>query len=70
MADVARSPEHERGEALSQRSDFFALGLLLQRMLTGRHPFIRNGALDRRALLRGLRTAPASTYCRPWWRRR
>ncbi len=34
------SPEHVRGEAVDQRSDLFALGLLIYRLLAGRHPFV------------------------------
>ena len=35
------SPEQLRGEAVDQRSDTFAFGLLLHELLTGRHPFLR-----------------------------
>ncbi len=35
----AMSPEHARGEALDQRSDVFALGLLMYRHFAGEHPF-------------------------------
>jgi hypothetical protein len=58
-AELAMTPEHRRGEALTQQSDFFAVGLLLYRMLYGSHPFCRDGELDRSALLRGLETVPA-----------
>jgi len=34
------SPEHVRGEAVDQRSDLFALGLLMYRLVAGRHPFV------------------------------
>lgn len=33
------TPEQARGEKASQRSDLFAVGVLLYEMLTGRHPF-------------------------------
>jgi serine/threonine protein kinase len=33
------SPEQARGEPVDQRSDLFALGLLIYRALAGRHPF-------------------------------
>lgn len=53
LTELSSSPEQLRGEPVSLASDFFALGLLLHRMLTGRHPFLRNGRLDQRAMLRG-----------------
>jgi tRNA A-37 threonylcarbamoyl transferase component Bud32 len=34
------SPEHVRGEAVDQRSDLFALGVLIYRLVAGRHPFV------------------------------
>jgi serine/threonine-protein kinase len=54
----AASPEHLRGDPIDLRSDFFALGLLLYRMLLARHPFVREGHVDRALLLRGLRSVP------------
>ncbi len=39
----ALSPEQVRGEALTPASDLFALGCLLYRLLTGRHPFLVPG---------------------------
>ncbi|NND68453.1 MAG: serine/threonine protein kinase [Halioglobus sp.] len=47
----ALSPEQYRGEALDGRSDLFAMGCLLYRMLSGRHPFVENGVLNVQALL-------------------
>jgi serine/threonine protein kinase len=47
------SPEQYLGEALDIRSDLFALGCLLYRMLTGEHPFVRAGELDSVGLLEG-----------------
>lgn len=43
---TALSPEQLRGEALDVRSDLFALGCLLYRMVAGRHPFVDDGELD------------------------
>lgn len=59
VSPSAASPEHLRGDALELRSDFFALGILLYRMLFGRHPFAREGHPDRALVLRGLRTVPS-----------
>jgi serine/threonine protein kinase len=33
------SPEQTRGEALDQRSDLFALGVIAYQLFTGSHPF-------------------------------
>jgi hypothetical protein len=54
----ALTPEHLLGVPLSQQSDFFALGLLLYRMIFGAHPFFRGGRLDRQRLLSGLDGLP------------
>jgi Protein kinase domain len=35
------SPEHVTGEPATNRSDLFAFGIVLQEMLTGKHPFAR-----------------------------
>ena len=45
------SPEQYRGEKLDIRSDLFALGCLMYRMLSARHPFIHADELDVCALL-------------------
>ncbi|MGL4564661.1 MAG: serine/threonine-protein kinase, partial [Halioglobus sp.] len=47
----AMSPEQYLGKPLGERSDLFALGCLLYRMLGGVPPFYRDGGLDARALL-------------------
>ncbi len=47
----ALSPEQYLGKPLDERSDLFALGCLLYRMLGGVQPFFRDGRLDSRALL-------------------
>ncbi len=47
----ALSPEQYLGKPLDERSDLFALGCLLYRMLGGVQPFFKDGRLDSRALL-------------------
>ena len=47
------SPEQYLGEPLDVRSDLFALGCLLYRLLAGKHPFVLGGELDSAALLEG-----------------
>ncbi|MEE4145886.1 MAG: serine/threonine-protein kinase, partial [Halieaceae bacterium] len=47
----ALSPEQYLGKPLDERSDLFALGCLLYRMLGGVQPFVQEGRLDSRALL-------------------
>ena len=54
----ALSPEQLRGEAADLRSDFFCLGLLLYRAITGEHPFFDDGELNEARLQRGLREPP------------
>jgi len=54
----AVTPEHLGDGALSAQSDFFALGLLLYRMLFARHPFAKDGVVDTAALCRGLADIP------------
>ena len=52
------SPEQLQGGALDVRSDLFALGCLLYRMLSGQHPFLRDGVIDAADLLRGAPALP------------
>ena len=46
VSPQAMSPEQCLGEPLDSRSDLFALGCLIYRMLAGTAPFLRNGKLD------------------------
>ena len=55
---AALSPEHLRREPLSRQSDLFALGLLLYRMLYGRHPFAVDGRVEPAQLAAGVRALP------------
>lgn len=54
------SPEQLQGRPLDVRSDLFALGCLLYRMLSGTHPFLRDGVIDAAALLRGAPPLPTT----------
>ncbi|MEP5566878.1 MAG: serine/threonine-protein kinase [Halioglobus sp.] len=47
----AITPEHLDGSSLDVRTDLFALGCLLFRLLSGQQPFYRNGSLDTELLL-------------------
>ena len=49
----ALAPEQIRGEPTDVRTDMFALGCLLYRMLTGLHPFVVRGRLEVNAVLAG-----------------
>ena len=52
----ALAPEQFFDDVVDERTDLFALGALLYRMLTGEHPFYRNGRSDPKMLIEG-------TYC-------
>ncbi|TXS96301.1 serine/threonine protein kinase [Parahaliea maris] len=52
-SESALCPEHFSGEPLDVRSDLFALGSLLHRMVSGEHPFISEGKLDLQRLREG-----------------
>ena len=47
----ALSPEQILGKPLDERADLFALGSLLYRMLSGEHPFFRDGQFDPQMLV-------------------
>ena len=47
------APEQLAGESLSERTDLFALGVLMYRLLSGCHPFYTDGQLDPDRLLSG-----------------
>lgn len=49
----ALAPEQIRGEPTDVRTDLFALGCLIYRMLTGVHPFFRQGQWNADAVLAG-----------------
>lgn len=48
---TAISPEQYQGKVLDVRSDLFALGCLLYRLLSGKHPFVFDDELDVKRLL-------------------
>lgn len=57
------APEELWGEPVDRRSDLFALGVVLYRMTTGRHPFDSgNGRESVRRLLAGAHAIPPRTF--------
>ena len=59
ISRLAATPEHLSSALLSPQSDFFALGLLLYRMLFAAHPFVAGQDIDAERLCRGLHVVPS-----------
>ena len=59
ISDDAMSPEQLRGAPCTLASDLFSLGLLLHRMLVGKHPFFGDEGLDTVRMAQGLRDTSA-----------
>jgi serine/threonine protein kinase len=57
------APEELWGEPVDRRADLFALGVVLYRMTTGRHPFASEGGRESvRRLLAGAEAVPPRTF--------
>ncbi len=54
------SPEQAKGEDLDSRSDIFSLGVMLQEMISGEHPFMRPSPVETLSAI--LRDAPPSIH--------
>ena len=60
---LSMSPEHAGGATIDFRSDLFALGLLLYRLVAGRHPFVAStGEAELPVLQRVMQTAHQPLY--------
>ncbi len=57
------SPEQARGEEIDSRSDIFSLGIILQELLSGNHPFTKTSAIETLSAI--LRDPPPQTQVKP-----